>query len=371
MKVWRGRGATVVRPASIGPRSVYELDETSGVTFFDSGPELLHIPIVGTWDDLSSDSLVTGVSGTSAYKETSSAYTLLPGNAPAFNATAITVAIYVQENGSPDKAILIAGSGSLTVAPGDFSVEIQPTGLLRGYHVGQDGVLRFFEASAGIAGTNLRDGEAHLVVLTLGSVAGAQLWLDGSLVSTIAANFNAWNNARDKYVGIWTDGIASPLYGAIDRLSIWTRVLSDAEIAALPAANTATLGAEPTPGEAPLAPSLAEWLPSDETASGHDHQSTSATRTAATAPGQARPTRRKFRQRSAAPAPGRPSSPYARRPERSSSGTIRPGLIFPAERLGNRNHAPGARRRWRRDQRRATISQGRARQTAASGRRAG
>ena len=150
--------------------------------------------------------------------------------------------------------------------PGDFSIEVLANGRLRGYHVGQDGVLRFFEDGAGITGTNLRVGTAHRIDLSLGP-QGARIYLDGAelAAAAIPANVNGWNNARDKYLGVFPDGTSGPAVGAFDRLRLWNRQLANAEIALLEPAQSIALPSPSASGDGLAVPSLAEWLDSDET----------------------------------------------------------------------------------------------------------
>ena len=91
---------------------------------------------------------------------------------------------------------------------GDFSIEVLPNGRLRGWHTGQDDMLRFFEGTGGITGTNLQVGTAHRIDLSLGP-QGARIYLDGAELpaAAIPANTNGWNNGRVKYLGRWTDGV--------------------------------------------------------------------------------------------------------------------------------------------------------------------
>ena len=111
-----------------------------------------------------------------------------------------------------------------------------PNGRLRAWHTGQDDVLRFFEGTSGITGTSLQVGTAHRIDLSLGP-QGARIYLDGVELpaAAIPANTNGWNNGRVKYLGRWTDGVQAPAVGVFDRLRIWNRQLTGAEIAELEA----------------------------------------------------------------------------------------------------------------------------------------
>lgn len=241
---------------------LWSFDETGvGAVFEDIGPGNVPMTIVGTWADLSTGSIVQGVDGTSAYTS-GGGYATLPANQPAHALSALTISFYYQRASAASKQILLAaGDGS---EAGDFSIEVPATGRLRGWHTGQDARLRFFEASDGITGTNLQVGTAYRIELSLGP-DGARIYLDGAelTAAAIPANVNGWNNAREKYLGRWTDGVLDPAVGVFDRLRVWHRQLSNAEIALLEPAQSTALPSSQT-GEAPLAPSLTEWLVSDE-----------------------------------------------------------------------------------------------------------
>jgi hypothetical protein len=241
--------------------SLWAFDETSdaGGVFNDLGPASLAMDIVGTWADLSTDSMVQGIGGTSAYTG-GSGYATTPANHPAHELPALTISFYYQPNSAAAKHILFA-AGNGTQA-GDFSIELLANGRLRAYHVGQDNVLRFFESTNGVTGTNLQVGTAYRIDLTLGSL-GARIYLDGVPLTDafILANTNGWNNSPIKYLGVFTDGVSSPADGAFDRFRIWDRQLSNEQIAVLEPAQSITLPV----GQAELTvPSLAEWLISDE-----------------------------------------------------------------------------------------------------------
>ena len=304
--------------------SLWAFDETSGAggVFDDLGPADLPMSIVGSWPDLTTGSIVQGVGGTSAYTD-GSAYATIPADQAAHALNALTLSFYYERGSAAAKQILLAaGDGSQA---GDFSIEVLANGRLRGYHVGQDGVLRFFEDGAGITGTNLQVGTAHRIDLSLGP-QGARIYLDGAelTAAAIPANVNGWNNARVKYLGVLPDGASGPAVGAFDRFRLWNRQLANAEIALLePAQSTA------------LPSRLASWRrarPCRPWRSGcaatrpiRRSRSTCRARTGATAPGRARATRRRCRRRSMVHRPAMSCSPCARRRARSSSGTIRAG----------------------------------------------
>ena len=250
------------RPALV---SLWAFDETSdaGGAFNDLGPASLAMDIVGTWADLATDSMVQGIGGTSAYTS-GFGYATIPANHPAHELSALTISFYYQPNGAAAKHILfVAGNGSQA---GDFSIELLTNGRLRGYHVGQDSTLRFFESTNGITGTNLQVGTAYRIDATFGP-AGAKIYLDGVPLTDacIAANTNGWNNSRVKYLGTWVDGTTSPAEGAFDHLRIWGSQLSDAQIAALEDAQEVTLP-EPPAATTLEVPDVGVWLPNDDMA---------------------------------------------------------------------------------------------------------
>ena len=233
-------GCTWPKP-SADPISRWEFDETSSAegVFEDRGPAHVLMIHAGTWADLTTDPLVAGDDGTSAYTD-GSAYATIPADVPAYNLAAITISFYYQRESASDKHILLAaGNGS---QGGDFSLEVLPNGRLRAWHTGQDDQLRFFEGTGGITGTSLQVGTAHRIDLSLGP-QGARIYLDGVELpaAAIPANTNGWNNGRVKYLGRWTDGVQAPAAGVFDRLRIWNQQLAGAEIAELEAAQSISL----------------------------------------------------------------------------------------------------------------------------------
>src|SRR5690606_25659809 len=134
-----------------------------------------------------------------------------------------------RKSGSAKHILFACGDGS---QPGDFSIERLTTGQLRGWHVGTDGILDFFESTNGVTGSEVGTGIASLVVVTMGT-GGARVYQDGAELASAAipGNTNAWNNARVKCLGRWTDGVQSPADGAFDHVQLWDRELSPAEIA--------------------------------------------------------------------------------------------------------------------------------------------
>jgi Concanavalin A-like lectin/glucanases superfamily len=253
-------GACATQQQVPAPISLWSFDETGGTSFADHGPANVPMDIVGTWADLSTASMVQGIGGTSAYTN-GSGHATIPANDPDHDLSELTISFYYQRNSAAAKQILLA-AGNGTQA-GDFSIEVLANGRLRGYHVGQDLQLRFFESTNGITGTDLQVGTAHRIDLTLGSL-GARIYLNGAplIHAFILANTNGWNNTRIKYLGRWIDGALSPADGAFDRLRIWDRQLTSLQISILEPARSITL-----PGGETLelsVPSLAEWLLSDE-----------------------------------------------------------------------------------------------------------
>jgi hypothetical protein len=105
----------------------------------------------------------------------------------------------------------IMGCGK-AVSPGQFLIERLTNGRLRSAHVGQDGGLRFFEDTTGIAATNLVVGTAYRITLTLGS-AGAHIYVNNTEVASIPQNVNGWDNASAKFIGTYIDGVQSPAQG--------------------------------------------------------------------------------------------------------------------------------------------------------------
>jgi hypothetical protein len=255
-------GACAAPPEVPALISLWSFDETGGMSFADSGPANVPMTIVGAWADLSTASMVQGIGGTSAYTN-GTGHATIPANDPDHNLSELTISFYYQRNSAAAKHILLA-AGNGTQA-GDFSIEVLADGRLRGYHVGQAGVLRFFESSSGITGTDLQVGTAHRIDLTLGSL-GARIYLDGAplIHAFILANTNGWNNTRIKYLGVFTDGVGSPADGAFDRLRLWDRQLTSLQIAILEPAQSITLPGAPQPPQQLPVPSLAEWLVSDE-----------------------------------------------------------------------------------------------------------
>lgn len=218
--------------------SLWPFDEVSGAStdFEDLGPGNVPMTIVGSWADLNSGSLVRDLAGTSAYTD-GSAYAILPANQAAHDLSALTISLYYQrESAAAKQTILAVGTGS---QPGDLSIEVQSNGMLRGWHTGQDGELRFFDGSSGVVGTNLQVGTAYRIDLTLGR-QGARLYLDGVALAAavIPANVNGWNNDRTKYLARWTDGDQSPAIGAFDHMRIWDRQMVAEEIALLDLAQS-------------------------------------------------------------------------------------------------------------------------------------
>jgi hypothetical protein len=242
--------------------SLWTFDETSaaGGVFADSGPANVPMTIVGTWADLSTPSMIQGVGGTSAYTN-GSGHATIPADDPDHDLSELTISFYYQRNSAAAKHVLLVASDAQSTGVGDFSIEVLPNGMLRGFHVGQDAQLRFFESTDGITGTNLQVGTAHRIDVTFGP-QGARIYLDGAPLTSafILANTNGWNNARTKHLGRWIDG-AGPAEGAFDGLRIWDRQLTSAQIAALEPAQSITLSQLE---ELSLQPSLAEWLTSDE-----------------------------------------------------------------------------------------------------------
>jgi hypothetical protein len=230
---------------SADPISRWELDETSTAegVFEDRGSAHVLMIHVGTWADLTTASLIEGAGGTSAFTD-GSAYATMPANVAAHSLAALTISFYYQRVSAANKQILLAAGDGGQI--GDFSIEVLADGRLRAWHTGQDQVLRFFDDTSGITGTNLQVGTAHRIDLSLGP-QGARIYLDGAelVAAAIPENLNGWNNTRVKYLGRWTDGVQAPAVGLFDRLRIWNRQLSSVEIAELQPPRASTTSSPP------------------------------------------------------------------------------------------------------------------------------
>ena len=251
----RAAGCTWPVP-SADPISRWDFDEISSAegVFEDRGPAHVLMILSGNWADLTTQSLVGGAGGTSAYTD-GSAYATVPANVAAHDLAGLTISFYYQRASAAAKQILLAAGEAGMHQAGDFSIEVLANGGLRAWHVGQDGVLRFFESTNGVTGTNLQVGTAHRIDLSLGS-QGARIYLDGAELTAAAIpdNTNGWNNGRVKYLGRWIDGIQAPAVGVFDCLRIWNRQLTSAEIADLEPAQSVALpqpepGPDPEPGQ--------------------------------------------------------------------------------------------------------------------------
>lgn len=211
----------------------FDGDPGERTIFYDSGPADVAMDVIGAWT--STASIVQGVGGRSGSK-TGAAHGIVPANEPAHDLNALTLSVYYQPRTAHFKHVILnRGDGD---TPGDFSIERLANGRLAGWHVGQDAMLRYFDSSDGIAGTNLSNGTAHRIDLTLGP-RGAHVYLDGRRLSaaTLLGHVNGWNNAEPLYVGVWNDGSADPVDGTIDHLRLWDEQMTDGEIAILEAAR--------------------------------------------------------------------------------------------------------------------------------------
>ena len=220
---------------------------SSGSTFVDSGPANIPMTLQKSWQILTLPSMVTGLTGTAAWPGTAGAYATIPANQAAHNLSTLTLSFYYQRNSALARQLLFAVGSASTAVPGDLSIEVQPNGQLRGYHIGSDGVLDFFESSAGITGTNLAVGTAYRITLSLGS-AGVKLYLDNTLLSIAPAsgNTNGWNNALPKYLAVFSDGLSNPADAAFDEIRLWDRQFSDVEVQALAAARSISISSAAT-----------------------------------------------------------------------------------------------------------------------------
>jgi hypothetical protein len=249
------RSVTLVVPA---PISTWTLNGTGG--FADSGAADVDFTIAGTFADLTTGSMVQGGSGNSAYTDGSGTYATLPANVAGHSLSALTLSFYYQRNSTAAKHVLFA-VGDGTVA-GDLSIEVLPGGLLRGYHVGVDGVLDFFESTNGVTGTSFPIGTARRIELTLGA-AGVALYVDGVAyaAAAITGNTNTWNNAAVKYLGCFPGNpVQAMAIGAFDHIRLWNVQLTPAQISMLEAPVSITLPAPPGSTGLPLTPAM-DWLP--------------------------------------------------------------------------------------------------------------
>lgn len=270
LQVWSGELSDAQRaalpapqpvPLPTGPISIWKLDETSGVVFDDSEPANVNATIAGTWADLNTATMVRNVGGTSAHT-TGSGWATFPASQAAHALTDLTISFYYQRRTEAAKHVLLAaGDGT---AAGDFSIEVLANGRLRGYHVGQDAVLRFFDDNLGlgIASTDLGLA-AHRITVSFGGL-GAKIYLDGTplTVGTIEENLNGWNNSRVKYLGAFPTTLATPADGAFDHVRLWDRQLSDAEVAGLEPATSITLTPPVTTGL--IVPDVGQFLTNDD-----------------------------------------------------------------------------------------------------------
>ena len=206
---------------SATPISRWEFDETSSAegVFEDRGPAHVLMIHVGTWADLTTDPLVAGDDGTSAYTD-GSAYATIPADVPAYNLAAITISFYYQRKSASDKHILLAAGDGPRRRATSRSRCSRTAGCAPGTRPGRRSALlrghgrRHRHQSAGRHGASDR---------SLAGAAGARLYLDGAELTTAAIpeNTNGWNNSRVKYLGRWTDGVQAPAVGVFDRLRIW------------------------------------------------------------------------------------------------------------------------------------------------------
>lgn len=194
--------------------------------------------IVVPWPSTTTSSLVSGVSGQSFWKNGDTAYFTLPANNPTHNLGSLSFSFYFQPSTNAPFMCICARSNSST--PGGFSIERRDSGRLRGWHVGQDGGLRFFANDpTGIPGTNLVVGTAYRITVTMG-LGGFKIYLDDDLAAHISENINTWNNSAAWFFGVYTD-LSLPMFGALDHIRVWDGELQPSGVAALePAASIST-----------------------------------------------------------------------------------------------------------------------------------
>ena len=276
LQIWNGELTQAQRdlmadaqavPLPSGPISIWPLNETSGTVFDDTEPANVNGTIFNTWADLSTTTMVAGGGGTSVYTGAGvpPPYATFPASQAAHNLTNLTISFYYQRRTTTAKHVLLAaGAVATDIQPGDFSIEVLANGRLRGYHVGQDAVLRFFDDTLGlgITGTDLGL-SAHRIDVSFGA-AGAKIYLDGVplTAAAIPANTNGWNNARVKYLGAFPTTLTGPADGAFDHIRLWNRQLSDAEVAGLEAAVTISLTPPVTSGL--IVPDVGQFLTNDD-----------------------------------------------------------------------------------------------------------
>jgi len=227
--------------------SLYALD---GGTAIDSESGV-DGTIVSNWTATDVTSLVDGVVGTAFYKDINiNAHIILPADNPAHDLDTVSLVFYYQPTSSAAKHVIFAAHTPFAGAPGNFSIERLTNGRLRVWHYGQDGALRYFESTNGIAATNLVNGTAYRIALVLGPL-GAHLYLDDVLVASIPENQNGWNNTIDKYVGIWTNGTQDPMQGVIDYIRIFDGELSLSGVQALEDAQSIAIAIDDNIGVVP------------------------------------------------------------------------------------------------------------------------
>lgn len=243
-RLFRPRPVTAGVAPDVTLVSRYRVDAGSAVD--DVGG--VNASIVGTFDATDTGSLVQGIAGTSLFKTGGSAHLLLPANNPAHDLSQPSISFYYQPFASDDKHILFTGSDP---APGnnvgEFSIERLTNGRLRAWHVGQDGGLRFFEDTSGIAATNLVVDAAVRITATFGP-GGAKIYVDDTEVANIPENTNGWDNTVNKYLGVWSDGASPTSQGVFDHLRIWDGELEASGVAALEPAVEAIVAVDDPQG---------------------------------------------------------------------------------------------------------------------------
>ncbi len=200
-------------------------------------------------------------------------------------------------------------------------------------------MLRFFEGTGGITGTNLQVGTAHRIDLSLGP-QGARIYLDGAELpaAAIPANTNGWNNGRVKYLGRWTDGVQAPAVGVFDRLRIWNRQLTGAEIAELEPAQSISLPdeqGEPVAGRRGTVGAVAGRMAAERRADPTADQVRLQPEPRQRQRARARPTPRRCRRRSTAPRRARLLLAVCQTPGTIEFWNYPNGLSFPSGSAGN------------------------------------
>jgi concanavalin A-like lectin/glucanase superfamily protein len=210
------------------------------------------------WQQLGT--IVAGIDSSSLYKNGGTAQVSLPGGNSLHAFSDMTISFYFEPASLLDRdALFVCGDGS---AAGDFSIE-RLGSKLRAWIMRDATTVDYFESTDGIAATDFVVGTAVRIAMSLGS-GGAKMYFNNTLVASIPANTNPWNNSRTKRIGIWDDGSQIPMRGVVDHVRIWNYALTTPQIQALEAPTNVTLPATPVAGTRPIVPRLDGFLPNDD-----------------------------------------------------------------------------------------------------------